>query len=146
MESNGWYLQMKNNLFTRFFVVYFFINLSVVFAGTEGQIRGRVTNVEGENLVGAQVYIEELGIGAVADLEGQYILINVPVGEYDVKATMISYRAHVYSDVIVIMDNTIWLNFSLDVEAIEGDIIYVSGEKDLVDKGATSKKITVSLQ
>ena len=120
---------MKNNLFTSFFVVYFCLNLSVIFAGTEGQIRGRVTNIEGENLVGAQVYIEELGIGAVADLEGEYILINVPLGEYDVKATMISYRTQVYSNVQVIMDNTIWLNFSLDVEAIEGDIIYVSGEK-----------------
>lgn len=134
---------MKNNLFTNFFVVYFCINLSIIFAGTDGQIRGKVTNIEGENLSGAQVYIEELGIGAVADLEGQYILINVPVGEFDVKATMISYRTQVYSNVQVIMDNTIWLNFSLDVEAIEGDIIYVSGEKGLVDKGATSKKITV---
>jgi hypothetical protein len=99
---------------------------------------------EGEGLVGSQVYIEELGIGAVADQDGNYILINVPVGDYDVKATMISYSAQVYSNVQVIMDNTIWLNFTLDVEAIEGDIIYVSGQKDLVDKGATSKKITVS--
>ena len=100
--------------------------------------------MEGESLIGAQIYIEELGIGAVADLNGNYILINVPVGSYDVTATMISYRTQVFSNVDIIMDNTVWLNFLLDVEAIEGDIIYVSGEKALVDEGATSKKITVS--
>ena len=134
---------MKNNLFISLIVLYFCINPSIIFAGTEGQIRGRVSNIDGESLVGAQVYIEELGIGAVADPGGNYIIINIPVGEYDVTATMISYRTQVFSKVKVIMDNTVWLNFSLDVEAIEGDIIYVSGEKDLVDKGATSKKITV---
>ena len=134
---------MRNNFITTLCLILC-IDLSIVFAGTEGQIRGQVRNVDGESLVGSQVYIEELGIGAVADPDGNYILINVPVGAYDVTASMISYRKQVYSNVAVIMDNTVWLNFTLDIEAIEGDVIYVSGEKDLVDKGATSKKITVS--
>ena len=116
---------------------------SVVMAGTDGQIRGKVSNIEGEELIGAQIYIETLGIGAVADLDGNYIIINVPVGKYDVQATMISYGTQVVQNVDVMMDNTIWLNFTLDIEAIEGQTIYVSGEKDLVDKGATSKKITI---
>ena len=115
----------------------------MVMAGTEGQIRGKVSNIEGEELLGAQIYIESLGVGAVADLDGNYIIINVPVGKYDVQATMISYGTQVVKNVEVMMDNTIWLNFTLDVEAIEGDIIYVSGEKALVEKGATSKKITM---
>ena len=116
---------------------------SSLFAGTEGQIRGRIMNVEGEPLIGAQVYIEALGVGAVADADGNYILINIPVGTYDVQASMISYSTAIVSNVNILMDNTIWLNFSMEVEAIEGEIIYVSGEKALVDKGATSKKITV---
>jgi len=116
---------------------------SVVMAGTDGQIRGKVNNIEGEELIGAQIYIETLGIGAVADLNGNYIIINVPVGKYDLQATMISYGTQVVQNVEVMMDNTIWLNFTLDIEAIEGQTIYVSGEKDLVDKGATSKKITL---
>ncbi len=131
---------MSNNWIKILFLIF---SSSILMAGTDGQIRGKVDNFEGEGLAGAQIYIEFLGIGAVADLEGNYILINVPVGKYDVQATMISYRTQVYSNVDVMMDNTIWLNFTLDVEAIEGDIIYVSGEKELVDKGATSKKITI---
>ena len=128
------------------YVVLIFLVVSIIFAGTDGQVRGSIANLEGEPLIGAQVFIEELGVGAVADINGNYIILNIPVGTYDVKATMISYGTKVYSDVEVIMDNTVWLNFTLDVEAIEGDIIYVSGEKALVEKGSTSKKITISAE
>jgi hypothetical protein len=132
---------MINNLLK---VLICTISIGIAVAGTDGQIRGKVANIEGESLVGAQIYIESLGIGAVADVEGNYILINIPVGTYNIQATMISYGTQVIQNVDVMMDNTVWLNFTLDIEAIEGQTIYVSGEKDLVDKGATSKKITVS--
>ena len=82
-------------------------------------------------------------MGAVTDLDGNYILLNVPVGTYDVTASMISYARRIQSNVNVMMDNTLWLNFEMSVEAIEGEVIYVSGEKALVDKGATSKKVTI---
>jgi len=136
-------LKIKNKSFLSYL---FLISITFLFSGTEGQIRGKVTNVEGENLIGAQIYIEELGLGAVADLEGNYIILNIPVGTYAVKASMISYRAVEVAGVDVIMDNTKWLNFSLDVEAIEGDIIYVSGEKALVEKGSTSKKVSINAE
>jgi hypothetical protein len=134
--------QMKNNILLM--IVNFLLFVSYLFSGTDGQIRGNIKNSEGEGMVGAQVYIEELGIGAVADENGNYILLNVPVGSYDIQVTMISYSTQVISGVAVMMDNTLWLNFVLEVEAIEGDIIYVSGEKELVDKGATAKKISLS--
>jgi len=131
---------MKNNYFSS--IIIGVLIVSSLWAGTEGIIRGAVKNVEGEPLIGAQIYIEELGIGAVADIDGNYILINVPVGSYDVRATMLSYGTQVVS-VDVIMDATQWMNFALDVEAIKGDVIRVSAEGDLVDKGATSKKVSM---
>ena len=60
--------QMKNNIFSALIVSGFIV--SSLWSGTDGQIRGNITNVEGEVLLGAQVYIAELGIGAVADLNG----------------------------------------------------------------------------
>ena len=88
-------------------IVYFFLlSVTLLFSGTEGQIRGKITNVEGESLIGAQIYIEELGLGAVADLDGNYIILNIPVGTYNVKASMISYGTVEVSGIDVIMDNT----------------------------------------
>ena len=123
-------------------IIFVILVSSSLWSGTEGTIRGAVRNVEGEPLIGAQVYIGDLGVGAVADMDGNYILINVPVGTFDVTASMLSYGTQVVS-VDVIMDATQWMNFTLDVEAIEGDLIRVSAEKPLVEKGATSKKVTM---
>ena len=41
------------------------------------------------------------------------------------------------------MDQTTWLNFSLIIAAIEGDVVRVSSQKRLVEKGTTSKKSTI---
>ena len=114
-------------------IIFVILVSSSLWSGTEGTIRGAVRNVEGEPLIGAQVYIGDLGVGAVADMDGNYFLINVPVGTFDVTASMLSYGTQVVS-VDVIMDATQWMNFILDVEAIEGDLIRVSAEKALVEK------------
>ncbi len=115
----------------------------IALAGTDGTIRGRITDIEGDPLPGAQVYLPALGMGAVADLDGNYIIINIPVGNYDVRVMMIGYQSQTRTDVDVIMDKTVWLNFKLPIAAIEGDEIIVEGQKELVEKGNTAKKITV---
>ena len=58
-------------------IIFVILVSSSLWSGTEGTIRGAVRNVEGEPLIGAQVYIGDLGVGAVADMDGNYILINV---------------------------------------------------------------------
>jgi len=99
-------------------IIFVILVSSSLWSGTEGTIRGAVRNVEGDPMIGAQVYIGDLGVGAVADMDGNYILINVPLGTFDVTASMLSYGTQVVS-VDVIMDATQWMNFALDVEAID---------------------------
>ena len=41
------------------------------------------------------------------------------------------------------MDRTTWYNIGLEVSALEGETVYISGEEALVEKGRTAKKITV---
>ncbi len=41
------------------------ISIGMAVAGTDGQVRGKVVNIEGESLIGAQIYIESLGIAVV---------------------------------------------------------------------------------
>ena len=48
------------------------------------------------------------------------------------------------TEVGVVMDQTVWLNFKLPIAAVEGDEVEVLGTKPLVEKGSTSKKVTVS--
>ena len=118
--------------------------LSFLFSGTDGTIRGQVTDSDGVPLVGAQIYIPKLSKGTTADIDGNYILINIPVGEYEVRCQMIGYQTNILTGAGVTMDQTTWLNFSLPVSSIEGDVVRVSSQRRLVEKGTTSKKITVN--
>ena len=113
------------------------------YAGTDGTIRGKVTDEETIELPGATVYIPELGIGAAADLQGNFIILNIPVGKYDVVVQMVGYQKKTYKEIQVVMDQTVWLNPIMPVAAVEGDEVEVLGSRPLVERGSTSKKITV---
>jgi hypothetical protein len=126
-------------------ILNFFLFLgSLLFAGTDGTIRGKVTDIEGSPLPGANIYIPDVGTGAAADMDGNYIMLNIPVGEYNVVVQMMGYQKQTMTDVGIVMDQTVWLNFKLPVAAVEGDAVEVLGTKPLVEKGSTSKKVTVS--
>ena len=129
---------IKKNLFILFTLV------NLILAGTDGTIRGRVTSgSDGQPLPGVQVFIGDLGVGSVSDLDGNFLILNVPVGEHEVTVAMIGYKT-IKSNLSVTMDKTTWYNPSMDSAALEGETVYVSGERELVEKGKTSKKVTVN--
>lgn len=58
-----------------------------------GQIAGEVTDAEtGAPLAGAGVVIPELGIGAVSDREGRFVIEDVPPGRHAVRAGAYTYH------------------------------------------------------
>ena len=117
---------------------------STLIGGTDGTIRGEVLDMEGEAVIGATIVIKEIGLGTAADVDGSYLLLNVPVGTYDIEVEMIGYQKQVIEGVGITMDQTTWLNFTMSIAAIEGETVYVTSERSLVEKGSTSKKITMN--
>ena len=128
--------------YTNYLAVILFV-VSFLLSGTDGTVRGKVTDTDGAPLPGANIYVPAVGIGAAADMEGKYIILNIPVGEYDVVVQMMGYQKQTMTGVNVVMDQSVWLNFKLPIAAVEGEEVEVIGEKPLVEKGTTSKKITV---
>ena len=63
--------------------------LSVAFAGS-GKISGHVVDAQtNEPLIGASVLIVGTTLGASVDIEGKYVILNVPAGVYDMKVSFI---------------------------------------------------------
>ena len=124
-----------------FFTLIYFSGF--VFAGTDGTIRGKVSDEDSMELPGATIYLPALGVGAAADVSGNFIILNIPVGKYDVVVQMVGYQKKTYKEIHVVMDQTVWLNPILPVAAVEGDEVEVLGTRPLVERGNTSKKITV---
>ena len=65
-------------------------------------IRGTVTDEEShEPLSGVHVFINELNKGTVTNENGEFTLVNIPVGRHSVKFSYLGYHPVEYSDVIV---------------------------------------------
>lgn len=56
-----------------------------------GSIRGQITDDEGLSLIGATIYLVEAGLGTIADVNGNYQLLGVPVGTHTVRFTFVGY-------------------------------------------------------
>ena len=61
-------------------------------AQQRSQIAGRVSDSENLAMPGANVYIESLKTGAVTDVNGDYTIVDVPAGTYEVSISYIGYQ------------------------------------------------------
>jgi len=113
---------------------------ALLFAGTTGKIRGKVTDKEtGEALPAGNVTIVGTTMGAAADLNGEYVILNVPVGSYSVRSSFIGYSSVTISNVRVSADLTTEVNFALPAEAIGVGAVEIIAERPLVNKNATNE-------
>ena len=119
--------------------ILIFLVTSPVEAGTKGKIAGRV--IDGgtnEPLAGANILITGTVMGATTDTDGNYYILNIPPGTYQVEAMYIGYATVMVNDVKVSVDQTTHLNFEMQSEMLEADAIEVLAERPIVQKDLTS--------
>ncbi len=123
------------------------ITLSTVLltAGQTGKIAGRVTDSgSGEPLVGCNVLISGTSSGAATDANGEYFIINLDPGSYDVEFSMIGYASYTSEGVSVNIDVTTPVDAALTTEAVELAGVSVTAEKPPIENTLTSSKQIVS--
>jgi TonB-dependent starch-binding outer membrane protein SusC len=92
-----------------------------------GRITGRVTDAaSGGPLSEAQVYIPGANIGALSRQDGRFLILNVPVGNHEVRAERIGMGS-VTRQVTVTAGGTVEVDFSLATQALGLDEIVVTG-------------------
>ncbi len=80
---------MKMN---RFFYILIFTLLANLSGQQRGKIMGTVTDQSNsEALVGVNIVIPGTQFGAATDSNGDYFIVNLPAGIYDLRALMIGY-------------------------------------------------------
>ena len=138
---------IKKHLKLLFVTILFFIIAVCTnsFAGTTGKISGKIIDSSnGEPLIGANVIIMGTTLGAATDFDGNFFIINIPPGKYEVKASIIGYNSVLVQNVKVSVDQTTKLNFELQEEAVEmGDVIVVA-TRPIVQKDLTSTQANIS--
>jgi hypothetical protein len=124
-----------------------FLNPGPIWAGTTGKIAGTVVDAEtGEGLPGANVIIEGTILGAAVDLDGYYMILNVPPGVYTLEVMMLSYQTMRVENVRVSIDLTSKVDFKLGMEALVGETVTVVAERPLVRADVTSTQSFVGAE
>ncbi|MDD4192888.1 MAG: TonB-dependent receptor, partial [Mangrovibacterium sp.] len=88
-------------------------------------LRGRVSEQDGQALAGASVYLPEQKKGTICDEEGVYHLENLPEGKHKIQISFIGFNTAVKTFSLKKGNNE--LNISLSQAVIESQEIVVSG-------------------
>lgn len=120
------------------FSLFSLVLTTTVYSQTPGRLAGRVVDTNNEPLIGANVLLLGTMMGAAADANGNYFILNIPPGTYNVRVSSIGYQTVTTQDVLLSANQTTTLNVTLDDETIEIDEVTVVAERPLVDTRQTS--------
>ncbi len=128
------------------------IVLLLVFAASSalaqtGKIAGTVTEAEsGEPLPGCNIIVVGTQMGAATDENGEYTILNVPPGTYDVRAQMIGYTTVTVTDVDVTAGLTRAVDYEMQVEAIAGQEVVVEAQRPIVQEDISGTQRNIETQ
>jgi len=104
----------------------------------EVTLSGRITDAEtGEELIGANLYVQELKTGAVTNVYGFYSF-TLPKGTYHITYSYVGYEER---DTTLKLNADMSINIELKEESLEFKEAVVTGDK--VDKNITENKMSV---
>ncbi|MCK4819422.1 carboxypeptidase-like regulatory domain-containing protein, partial [bacterium] len=137
-------LVVRYSLFATFAL---FLWLSTLSAQTVGKLAGTVLQAEtDEPLPGANIVIIGTGMGAAADENGFYYILNVPPGKYELRAIMIGFETMKIIGVVVNGGRTTQIEFKLVDEILETDEVVVTAERPDVERDKTSTSTIVRFE
>ena len=121
---------------------------SSTLAQTVGKISGVVVDkASREPLPAASVRVEGTVMGAMANENGEYFILNVPPGEYTLVVNVIGFVPLRVINASVNADVTTRLDFSLESTILEAaEAVEVVAERALVEKSLTSSRTIVDTE
>ncbi len=125
-----------------FLVLILVLVLSLpLIADTAGKLAGSIVDKEtGEILPGANVLIDGTNLGGASDEEGDFYILNIPPGQYTIKAIYVGYHTLAIENVFIRSDLTTQIEFELESETIETPTITVVAKRELIQKDLTSTR------
>lgn len=117
-----------SNLTRPVFAFFLFLLLPILAYSQSGTLRGKVTDSL-DAIPSVNIIIEETDLGAVTDIKGNYLIRNIPPGEYEVKVSAIGYITE-YFDVTIEKNQTARLDVKLRSTILQLQAIEIIGNKN----------------
>lgn len=103
-----------------FFVLFLFIKVNA-----QNQIKGTVTDINNEPLIGATVSLPELNKGTITNQAGEYLISNVPNGKIKIQFSFVGYNTEIKTIDISQTENKI--DVLLSIAIIQSQEVVITG-------------------
>ncbi len=103
-----------------FFVLFLFIKVNA-----QNQIKGTVTDINNEPLIGASVYLPELNKGTITNQAGEYLISNVPNGKIKIQFSFVGYNTEIKTIDISQTENKV--DVLLTIAIIQSQEVLITG-------------------
>ena len=121
------------------FAIVMLLVPSLAFGATSGKLKGTITDQEtGGPLVGANVVISGTSMGAATDEDGKFVILNVPIGVYEIDIKYIGYQNYLLTEVKITADLTTAISAELSSVAVQVGAVTVVAQRPLVNMNATN--------
>ncbi|MBL0145532.1 MAG: carboxypeptidase-like regulatory domain-containing protein [Chitinophagaceae bacterium] len=137
-------LQLINHYFMRkygFLIAAFLVLRIFAVAGTisiKGSFTGKILSATGKAIDGASIYITDIKVGTSSDINGNFLIGNIPEGKHLIEVSHIGYNT--IAELVDIVGDT-KKDFVLSEMVVENNNVVVTG----VSSATTLKKIPFSV-
>lgn len=131
--------------FLLFILILMIFPLVILRAGTTGKLTGKIVDAKtNEPLVYVNVILLGTYLGAASDKDGNYTILNIPPGRYNIRVQYIGYRTVELKDVPINIDLTTRRNFKLEASTVQLGEIVVEDKSRALKMDITSSQSSVS--
>jgi len=86
-----------------------------------GTLTGKIIDPNGEPVPGATVQFDGTRLGAQTDIDGNYIVNNVPIGQYSTKIRLVGYKTKIVPEVAILEDTEATLDVQMEETVINSN-------------------------
>jgi len=118
-------------------LVFLFLSTTLLAQTGVGKMSGRVIDADTkEPLIGANIVVLNTNLGAATDIEGNYFILNITPGTYEVKVSYVGYAPKTIQDVRIVANITYELNVELSTDFTLPEVVVL--EKKFFEEKATN--------
>ena len=132
-----------NKIFTNVLVALSLLLLtSSAFAQSGvGKMSGKIVDADtGEPLIGANVILLNTNLGAATDIDGNYFILNITPGNYNVKVSYVGYAPKTIQGIRIVANLTYELNIELSTDFTLPEIV-VEDKKFFEEKATNTVRV-----
>ena len=135
--------------FNKLFIIQLFLSFFLVqvsFAQGTGSLKGKIYDESTKDgLPGANIIIKGTAIGTASDLNGNFLIRNIPVGKQSVVVSFVGYDPKT-EELEIVQNRTLEVDFSLAITAVVGSEVIVTaqaqGQLEAINQQLSSDKIS----